>query len=310
MPRSLFRWLPPSAVASLVWTNLLWACQGVAVKLLEHELAPEAIALLPLYLATVVMGFWSLRRGKAERRQLLQTAWRFRYSLLVAGVGGQLVAQLGMTLGIAQSLAADAAVLNLLIPIFSTLLACFFLKEKLTVRRTVALLLGLSGTVLLSPSPVAPGLHATGNLLIVGGCLGSAFYNVYSKRLLDHFSELEILFFSYLAASVASAPFLLAIDRHGLARLFQLTSKGAVCFLFLAIFQYGLSMLFFLRALKKVDLIIASASMYLIPVLGIPLAKATLGEHLGMQGRVGVVLVLAGMLVILLQELENHPKVA
>ena len=64
----------------------------------------------------------------------------------MAGIGGQVLAQLGMTWGISRSLASNGAILNLLIPgDQAAVLASIMLGERLTRLRVVCLLIGLAG---------------------------------------------------------------------------------------------------------------------------------------------------------------------
>jgi drug/metabolite transporter (DMT)-like permease len=210
------------ATVMLVMANLIWAGQGVAVKLLNGSLGPLAVALLPFYAATAI-GFCTLspRPGFRER---LAVAWACRWEFLMIGIGGQFLAQVGMTLGVTWSYAAAGAILSLLIPMLSALIAIWLVKERLTVVRLVCLLLGVGGVMLLSPVGAQVTRHVAvrplaGNLMISAGCLGSAFYNVYSKRLLSRFSDHEILFFSYLATTFFSLPLLAYSEPGCLIRL-------------------------------------------------------------------------------------------
>ena len=279
----------------LVAANLLWAGQGVAVKLLVTGLSPLATALLPLYVATLLgLGLLSVRGAIAQQ---FQAAWRLRRGFFLAGIGGQLVAQVGMTLGVSWSTASNGAILSLLIPIFGAVIAVWLLRERLSLLRIGALVLGLAGVLLLSPLRRATGggmqpHEFAGNLLIVTGCLGSAFYNVYSKRLLNRFSAPQILFFSYLSTTVFSLPILVALDPHCLGNLAHLTLTQWSAFGYLAVFFYGLSMILFLKALGAVDVVIASASLYLTPLFGIALAFSILGERLAPRALAGSAIVL------------------
>jgi drug/metabolite transporter (DMT)-like permease len=213
------------------------------------------------------------------------------------------MAQVGMTLGVSWSTASNGAILSLLIPIFGALIAVWLLGERLTPLRIGALLFGLVGVLLLSPLHAASSSGArshlvAGNLLIATGCLGSAFYNVYSKRLLDHFSGIEILFFSYLSTTVFSLPLLFVLDPHCLSRLSHLTLSQWVAFGYLALFFYGVSMVLFLRALRTVDAILASASLYLVPLFGVALAFTILGERIGPRTLLGSGIVLVATLML------------
>src|SRR2546429_441363 len=84
------------------------------------------------------------------------------------------------------ALASNGAILNLLIPVISAVLASFMLKERLTLLRTASLAIGLVGVVFLSVGDFRQASFGSmkflaGNLLIFGGCFGSSFYNVYCK---------------------------------------------------------------------------------------------------------------------------------
>jgi drug/metabolite transporter (DMT)-like permease len=290
-----------SAALLLMAANLLWAGQGVAVKFLTGGLGPIAIALLPLYFITI-FGLLILARG-GNVAQKFGAAWRLRREFFLAGICGQLIAQVGMTVGVIWSTASNGAILSLLIPIFGALIAVWLLRERLSTLRVGALLLGLAGVCLLSPlhSAVRSGTRAhelAGNILIATGCLGSAFYNVYSKRLLVHFLEIEILFFSYLATTAFSLPVLFMLEPHCFGGLVQLTLTQWVAFGYLSVFLYGVSMVLFLRALRTVDVVVASASQYLMPLFGVALAFSVLGERLGWRAILGAVVVLFATLIL------------
>jgi drug/metabolite transporter (DMT)-like permease len=290
-----------SAALLLMVANLLWAGQGIAVKLLAGGLGPLAIALLPLYFITILgLGILATRGNVAQK---FRAAWRLRREFFLAGICGQLMAQVGMTLGVSWSTASNGAILSLLIPIFGALIAVWLLRERLSTLRVGALLLGLAGVCLLSPLHIAvqAGARAhefAGNLLIATGCLGSAFYNVYSKRLLDYFSGTEILFFSYLSTTVFSLPVIFVFEPHCLSSLAQLTLTQWAAFGYLAVFLYGVSMVLFLKALGTVDVVIASASLYLMPLFGVALAFSILGERLAPRTVLGSAIVLFATLIL------------
>jgi drug/metabolite transporter (DMT)-like permease len=289
------------AVFLLMGSNLLWAGQGIAIKFLAGGLGPLATALLPLYFITL-LGLGVLF-SRSDTGVKFRRAWKLRREFFLAGIGGQFMAQVGMTLGVSWSTASNGAILSLLIPIFGALIAVWVLRERLSTLRVGVLLLGLAGVFMLSPMHPAwgSGTHSrqlAGNLLIATGCLGSAFYNVYSKRLLLHFSGLEILFFSYLSTTAFSMPMLFVLEPHCLSNLVHLTWTQWAAFQYLAIFLYGMSMVFFLRALAMVDVVVASASLYLMPLFGVALAFSILGERLAPRAFFGSAIVLIATLIL------------
>jgi drug/metabolite transporter (DMT)-like permease len=119
-----------------------------------------------------------------------------------------------------------------------------------------------------------------GNALILLSIAGSAFYNVFSKRMLERFSPIEILFYSYCVVVVVLAPVALTLEPLTAGDLRSLTATTWVGIGTLAIFVYMGSMLVFFAALERLDAIQASLGNYLIPFFGLIIAAVALGERL------------------------------
>ena len=283
--------------------SLMWSGQGTAVKVLDRQLGPIAITFLPFFVTTILFAFLLLRMRRANPHAAKPNRQDW-LKFMVAGVAGQVLAQLGMTWGISKSLASNGAILNLLIPVLSAVLASLMLKEKLTPLRITSLLIGLVGVILLSASDLRESSFGqlkflTGNILIFGGCLGSSFYNVYCKGLMQKFQEIEILIFSYITASIASIPLFIWVEPFRFRNLLALDWKSWLAFAFLAFFMYGASMLLFFKALQHLDVTTASASLYLVPVFGVFLAFVMLGEHLNSLAVFGAAIVLIATLLVM-----------
>lgn len=294
----------------LAVANLIWSGQGTAVKVIERStpegapaLGPIGITFLPFYVTTILLipGLvWQRRRRPDRARPTRGDCWRFA----VAGVFGQVFAQLGMTWGTTLSLASNQAILNLLIPVMSAVLASLMLGERLTRLRVVCLLVGLLGVALMSVRDLEEASfversYLGGNLLLLLGCFGSSFYNVYCKGLLERFGEVEILIFSYITASLASFPVLIWQEPQDFEALRALEAPGWWALLFLAVFMYGVSMLLFFWVLEHVPVTVASASLYLVPVFGVLFATTLLGERLGPLMIAGAAIVLVSTVLIM-----------
>jgi drug/metabolite transporter (DMT)-like permease len=286
-------------IVLLALANFIWAAQGTAVKTLEPHLGPIAITFVPFWVTTILLIPLLLRQP--NRVKPTAKDW---VGFAIAGVGGQVLAQLGMTWGITRSLASNAAILNLLIPVISAVLASLMLKEKLTGIRIATFGIGLAGVLLMSVqdlrnSAFLDSRMLSGNLLILAGCSGSAFYNVYCKGLMQRFQEVEILIYSYIFASLASIPLLIWVEPFSFHAFAGFDVRSWLAFAFLAIFMYGVSMLLFFYVLQFVEVTLASASLYLVPVFGVILGATLLGERLSPLAITGSVIVLAATIIIM-----------
>ena len=287
----------------LALANLMWAGQGPAVKFLDKLLGPIALTFLPFYVATILLIPLLIR----ERSKLPNPAWPVRKDwkmFAAAGIFGQIAAQLGATWGILLSTASNFSILNLLIPVITAVLATFMLRERMNAVRILCLVIGLVGVMVLSAGDLRQARfiemkYLAGNLLILVGCLGSAYYNVYCKGLLSRFQEIEILIYSYIVASLASIPLLIWVEPFRFSAFAAFDRNAWLSFAFLAVFMYGLSMVLFFYVLKHLDVTIASLSLYLVPVFGVILAVTMLGEKMTLQSVVGAAVVLSGTLIVM-----------
>src|ERR1700678_3630006 len=286
--------------------SLMWSGQGTAVKVLDRHMGPIAITFLPFYITTLLFVplLLKMRRENPSAQNPSAGDW---VKFVIAGVAGQVLAQLGMTWVLSRSLASNGAILNLLIPVISAVLASLMLKERITLLRVASLLIGLAGVVLMSVSDWKQASFGqmrflVGNLLILGGCLGSSFYNVYCKGLMQRFTEVEILIYSYIFASLASVPLLIWVEPFSFHAFAAFDVKSWMAFAFLAIFMYGVSMLLFFYVLQFVEVTLASASLYLVPVFGVILGTTLLGERLSPLAIIGSIVVLATTIAIMRYE--------
>src|SRR3984885_4237889 len=287
----------------LALASLMWSGQGTAVKLLDRHMGPIAITFLPFYITTVLFVPLLLQMWRQNPNAPRPSSGDW-VKFVVAGIAGQVLAQLGMTWGISKSLASNGAILNLLIPVLSAVLASLVLKEGGTLLRIASLTIGLIGVLLMSTPDLKQASFGrmqflAGNLLILCGCLGSSFYNVYCKGLMQRFTEIEILIFSYITASFASLPLLIWVEPFSFRAFRSFDWQSWAAFAFLALFMYGASMLLFFKALQHLDVTTASASLYLVPVFGVVLASVLLGERLNFLAVVGTAIVLMATVLIM-----------
>jgi drug/metabolite transporter (DMT)-like permease len=281
--------------------NLMWALQFTCIKLVEGQVGGLFTVWAPMTLATVML--YPLIRLEKHRTPLnRKDALTF---LMLAGLGifpGQVI----LTWGTRLSLASNAAMLMLTMPVSTALFAVLFLKERMTPVRWVSFAAALAGVLLCSGGDLRNldfgSGYLIGNLLIFSGTLGSAFYNSYGKRMLERYSPMEMLFYSYAAMFVIVTPLVIWLEPESFLAVPHFTRQTWTGMGLLTFFHNYLSMVLFLRALQKLDAIQTALCNYLVTVFGLPVAAIWLGERLSPAAIMGGVLVLASTLVITIWE--------
>lgn len=292
----------------LLLCNFIWASQFVLVKLVQDEIGPLFTTAFPLAIATgllVPIVWWQRRSTSPQAKESIRCSDYRGFALL--GIGGQVIAQLFATWGTQRSLASNAALISLSLPVSTALIAFFILHEHMSGLRWIGFILAIAGVVVASAgdfrgASLGGRSFLAGNIMVFLGVLGSAFYNVYSKKLLERFSALEVLLGSYVIACLLLVPVALVAEPDGLRRLGELSSRGWTGLWLLAVFQYCVSMLVFLTVLTRLDATQAAVSNYLIPAFGVVIAWLALGERLRPTAVIGGLLVLASTLLVTVWE--------
>jgi drug/metabolite transporter (DMT)-like permease len=283
--------------------NMMWALQFTCVKLVQAQVGPLMTVWGPVTLATLML--YPLIRW--ENRDAYKGKGRSRKDILlffVLALVGIFPGQVLITWGTRLSLASNAALLMLTLPVSTAILAIIFLHERMTGMRCVSFLLAIAGVLMCSGIDLRSLSFGTsyfyGNILIFLGTLGSAFYNSYGKKVLERYSPMEMLFYTYVAMLILLTPLVLVQERGVVSHITLFTSRTWVGLILLTFFHNYLSMVLFLKALKVLDAIQAALSNYLITFFGVPIAAIWLGEKLTLMAIVGGLMVLGSTLLITL----------
>ena len=283
--------------------NLMWALQFTCVKLVQAQVGPWTTVWGPMTLATLML--YPLIR--AENRDAYKGKARSRKDILlffVLALVGVFPGQVLITWGTRMSLASNAALLMLTLPVSTAILAIIFLHERMNWVRWASFLLAIAGVLMCSGVDLRGLNFGTsyffGNILILLGTLGSAFYNSYGKKVLERYSPMEMLFYTYVAMFILMTPLVLTRERGVFSHITQFTARTWIGLILLTVFHNYLSMVLFLKALKALDAIQAALSNYLITFFGVPIAAIWLGERLTLMAIVGGLLVLGSTLLITL----------
>jgi len=280
----------------LLACNLMWASQFVMVKLVQQQMGPLFAVTFPIGLATLMLILLVRRDPKAKATK------RDVKDFILLGIAGQLVAQLFITWGVRYAPASNAALLALIMPVSTAVMAHFLLGEHMNRIRWISFGLALLGVLACSgvdwKSLDFGRSYLTGSILIFFSVLGSAFYNAYSKKVLERHSPLQVLLYSYYALLLVLVPVTIAAEPSGFVNLPHYSKTVWIGLAILAVFQYFFSMVIFLNVLTRLQATQAALSNYLIPFFGLLIAAVVLHERLTGFMIAGGLLALASTLLI------------
>ena len=281
----------------LVACNLMWALQFTCIKLTQDQVGPYFTVWGPMLLATVFLlpFVWKdFKKGNKVFKDLLVFG---PLALL-----GAFPAQVLMTWGTQYSLAGNAAILTLTLPVITALFAFLILKEKMNKIRWTSFIIAIIGVILCSTGDIKQmnfgSKYAVGNLLIFLAIVGNSYYNVGIKKIADRYTEMGMVFYTYLVMVVLLTPLILNYEPDIFARIPSFSQQTWIGMSLLTFFHNFLSMILFFKALKVLDAIQVALSNYLITFIGLPVAAIWLGERLNAPAIVGGILVFVSTLII------------
>lgn len=191
-----------------------------------------------------------------------------------------------------------AAIINSTVPIFTVIIAHFFIaEERLTVAKMFGILLGFFGVLIVFlPRAVLPTQsQAGGALLVFLSAVSYAIGMTYSRRFLKAVPFLVSATCQLVVASIILLPFTFFIDAPYLLPAPTLTSLGGV--LGLAVFGTAIAFNTYYMLVQRASASYLSTATLLFPVIGIALGAIFLDEQLTWNACMGSGLILCGLAV-------------
>jgi drug/metabolite transporter (DMT)-like permease len=129
--------------------------------------------------------------------------------LLLASFFGIVLNQIPFIVGLSMTSPIDASIVITLLPILSMFLAAVIIKEPITVKKALGVLIGASGALLLifshKDAQIGSG-NTIGNLVILVGVFSYSLYLSLFKRLISSYSPITTMKWMFLFATIMSYP--------------------------------------------------------------------------------------------------------
>lgn len=250
------------AFAVLLAVNAMWAFQFSGARIATSGLSAVLVTLLPLAIATLlVVPFARLNLD------LFRTANRtILLDVFLLGTVGVLLAQLCLVLGVQRTLASNASVLSLTVPVLTAISASLFLHEHMTKLRWLSFAIAILDVCLISIKDIQHAQlfsieYVAGNLFVLACCAGSAFNNSFSRCALSRFSPAQVLVWSFIVTDLELVLIYVITGRGDWRQLAQLGPSVWWSLILVAIFSLGLSMILYFSVIQAVEVMRGALSV-------------------------------------------------
>jgi drug/metabolite transporter (DMT)-like permease len=269
----------------------IWGGMYVVSKVVLEIIPPFALVTLRLILGILTLAVILLFRGfpRISKIEFLQ--------ILGVGFVGYGVSLSLQFLGTKLSTAANGSLVTSATPAFVLLFAWMLLRERITTRRLIALIVATLGVVAVIDPRTAqldPELFL-GNLFLIGAAITWALYSVLVRRVTQN---IDVLLFS-LIAFIGGLPVTLPAGAWEWSTLGvgEITPGVVGGVLFLGVISTALAMVLWNTAFAYLDASLASLTFFAQPVVGSLLGWLFLGEEITPLFLLGGLLIGVGLIV-------------
>jgi drug/metabolite transporter (DMT)-like permease len=277
-------------LARLVALGAMWGASYLFMRVAVPHLGPALMIEVRVAIAGLLLGA-ALLAGKRESN------WRDHWrAWLFNGVVGTALPFVLIAGAVRTIDASTAAILNALVPLFTTVVAALWIRDRITPPKAAGIVLSLAGTGVLvgwTPAPMTPSELVAASMSVTATIL-YGINIVYSKVHLREAAPIATSAFSLLFAAAVLAPFT-PLDRD----LAAVPASAWLAVVALAIVSTTVAFIYYYRLIADIGPVKASTVTLLVPVFGMIWGVAFLGEPLT-PGRVaGCGIILLGCSLIL-----------
>lgn len=288
-------------------TTLFWAGNFVLGRSMNSVISPVVMAELRWLLALLIIFPFLLPKFKKNKAIIIQN-WPILILLSVLSVA---CFNTFIYIGLTITTATNATILQSIIPIAILILSACWLKEAVSKRQWLGVLISLSGVlVLITKGNLSSLLEFTINQGDIYVLIAVIFWAIYSILLRFRPAELDgFTFFgiTVLVGSIALLPFAL-IEYHYYAPSIIWQNSSLLTILYMAIFPSILAYVFWNKGVSELGAAKAGLFIHLMPCYGLILSSFFLHEkvypfHIG-----GILLIFCGIYLAVFTKVDFTKK--
>ena len=288
-------------IAAFLATSIYGINHTVAKEIMPIYIGSSGFIMLRLLGATSIFWIISLFIPKEK----IQKKDFFR--IIFASILGMCINMLAFFRGLELSTPINSGVIITLSPVLVLILSYFFLKEKITIKKILGILIGFSGAVFLILNTSKTGINAPniplGNSFFLLNASAYAGYLIIVKPLTQKYSLFTLMKWLFLIGLILSAP--LTYDQFIKVNWSELPWFAIWRMGYVVIGTTFLTYLFNIYALKTLSPTTVGSFIYLQPIITIIFALITSNDTLDSTKLLSCLLVFIGVYLVSIKNKNN-----
>ena len=231
--------------------------------------------------------------------------------LIACSFLGMVINMLAFFKGLELSTPVNSSVIITISPIIVFIFSAILLKEKIQFLKTIGIILGFMGAVILVLYTSKTGINAPniplGNVLFIVNSFAYGLYLVLVKPLIEKYHIITLLKWLFLLAVFLNLP--VTFNEFVSVKWSVLPIKDAVLpMLFVVVGTTFCTYLFNAYALSTLSPSTVSSFIYLQPVVGIVYAVSTKSDTLSLVSVTGMILIFIGIYLVTKKKVISNKK--
>lgn len=288
---------------AVLGANLIFGVNFSVVKFVTPGLIkPFGLNVIRVLITTGLL--WLVHLWEKPKQPLLRKDIPLFMGCALTGIA---INQLLFIKGLSMTYSIHASLLMLCTPLFITITAFFFLKEKVSLPMIGGLALGITGAVILITSKDNTGSGADiilGDIMIALNAISYAIYFVLVKPLIMRYTPMQVLRWAFTFGTVFILPF--GWTQFIEAPWFSFSMQDYLAIGFVVLFATFLGYLMNIYGLSHLEASATGSYIYSQPIFATAVAVIFLGEHLTPVKIISALLIFAGVYLVQRTKLKKH----
>lgn len=280
----------------LILASSIWGGMYVVVKVVVSVIPPLELVWMRYLVAIVallIIGLITRQKWRIEKRYFL--------IIIAIGIIGNAISIVAQETGTMLSTAQMGAIITSSTPAFMVVFARLILKEQMTLKKGISVLLATIGVLLIVGIGDINMSSTLGGIALFIAALTWALMSVLVKRLPSDYSQIVVTTYSILVALIVLTPFVLPrLHEINMSQLTDPTIWGGL--LYLGIVSTACGFLLWNRGLQMLNASSGGIFFFFQPLVGTLLGWLILGETIGVTFWIGSILILTGVLFVILEK--------
>ncbi len=285
------------AYLELLVVAAIWGCAAPIIKFTLGGFSPTVFATYRFFISTLaafaIFAFTGIKFPKNPKIFWMVILNGFLMTTVTIGL---------LFLGTNKTTSIESNLISAISPIVIAISGVLFLKEHVTKRESVGMLIALAGTLVTVIEPVLKNYDGfgglTGNLLVLSSVITGAVTAILAKKVLRN--GVDALFatnISFIVGFLTMIPITLAFNPGGniIFNIAATPFKFHLGVFYMALLSGTLAYLLWHKAEKTIEIGEVNLIGYLYPIFGAPLSIFWLKERIDLPFIIGCALIAMGV---------------